>query len=167
MPTSRSTPLRPPSPLRRRLPLVLLPLVLALGGCDEDDLLGPNDPALEPLVGEWRATSFRVEPTAAPALGFDVIEEGGRFGLDIEPSGRYAAVLEFNGLVSTELGTITVSGSELIQTPTDPPGDPTTVNWELIDDDQLILTGESEFDFNQDGFPEPASIRIDLDRVTP
>ena len=150
---------------RRAFALLVLPLALALGACEEDDLLGPDDPALEPLIGAWDATSFRVEPTAAPALGFDVIEEGGRFGLDIQPSGRYAAVLGFNGLVSTELGSVEVSGSQLIQTPTDPPGDPITVDYELVNGNQLILSGESEFDFTGDGIPEPASIRIELDRA--
>jgi len=142
---------------------LIVPMVLV--GCDEDDLLGTPDPALDPMVGAWNATEFRVSPAAAPALGFDVIAQGGTFAMEIEPSGRYAAVLGFEGLVSTELGVVTVDGNQLIQTPQSPPGDPVTIDWSMPGPDRLILDGESEFDFDQNGTPDPAIVHIDLTRA--
>ena len=140
--------------------------VLALYGCDEDALLGPPDPALAPLVGQWNGTTFHVAPQAAPGAGFDVIAQGGTFVLEIEPSGRYAAILESGGVVNGELGVITVDGNKMTQTPTSPPSDPSEVEWGMEGENHLTLDGEGEFDFNFDGVPDPAIVHIELDRIS-
>jgi len=141
--------------------ILLLALVL---GCSSDSGLGPGDPVLDEMAGVWDAREFTVTSVAVPSLSFDVVALGGSFRLDIEPSGRYAGSLMLEGVSQTELGVIEVDGGTLIQTPTNPPGDPVTIEWGMPDDNTLLLDGETEFDFNFDGQTEPARVYIDLER---
>ena len=84
-------------------------VTLLLGAC-RGNPSGP-DPALEPFVGEWNATSLVLTSVANPQVHPDLIALGAAFKLDVQPSGQYTAILIYALQASTEIGTITVSGN--------------------------------------------------------
>lgn len=139
-------------------------VVAALAGCGSDDGVSP-DPELERFVGTWDATVFTVTADDPPNTEVDILDSGS-FNVTIEPSGTYTARLEVFGFAQPEIGQLSVSGSTLTLTPTQPPGDPTPSTFEFRSEDYLVLDGPTEFDFNLDGTAEPAQAHIELERRT-
>ena len=110
------------------------------------------------MVGEWIADSMVLTSKANPEIAPDITEFGAVFTLSVEPSGRYTAILEGYGQSSTESGTLTVEGPDVVfmrQLPT--PGD-SGARWERVGS-SVILSGDTDFDFNLDGTSEPATLR--------
>lgn len=136
--------------------LALVPVLVM--GCT-DDPSGPRE--LEPLVGVWQAVELVMTNQANPSQSVDLIEEGATFTLSILSDGRYSASLTIFGQGSTEMGTVGVSGSTVTITPTTPEGPPLVATWSF-QGENLVLDGESEFDFNRDGIPEPSIAHIVL-----
>ncbi len=54
-----------------------------------------------------------------------------------------------------------MSGNQVTITPTSPPGPALAATFEFLGK-TLVLDGETEFDFNLDGTPEPARAHIEL-----
>ena len=150
--------MRPQSP--RILAIFLLLFLLpCLGSCGDDGTSPRSE--LEPLVGVWQAQSLVMTHRTNPGISVDLVEEGATFTLSILSNGQYSASLAAFGQANTELGTISVSGNQVTITPTSPGGDPLVATFSF-QGSTLILDGDSEFDFNLDGTPEPAFAHIEL-----
>ena len=121
---------------------------------------------LAPLLGTWRAQALAISNKANPSQSFDMIQEGGEFTLSILASGQYIATLRVFEQPAVEMGRITVSGSSFTITPTSHDGPSTSGTWRF-QGDVLVLDGDTEFDFNQDGTRQPASAHFELYRYTP
>ena len=135
-------------------------LFLILQGCSGDST-GP-DKALRPLVGAWQATTLMMTNQANPSIQADILAQGATFTLSILSTGQYSASLSAFGAANTEVGTVVVEGNQVTITPTSPAGPPLVATWSF-QGSRLILDGPSEFDFNQDGTPEPSLSHIELD----
>ena len=90
------------------------------------------------------------------------MEQGATFTLSILSTGQYSASLSAFGASSAEVGTVTVAGNQVTIAPTSPEGPPQVATWSF-QGSTLILDGNSEFDFNQDGIPEASIAHIELD----
>jgi hypothetical protein len=132
-----------------------------ISGCGSEST-GP-DPALAPLVGAWDATRLRLTSVANPQVIVDLIELGAAFRLDIQPSGQYTAILLYAQQTSTEIGTLSVSGNTLTMRREFPSVSTSAAVFTLAGN-RLTLDGDSEFDFNLDGTPDPALAHFELVR---
>lgn len=122
-------------------------------------MIAPNE-EIAFLVGDWNARSFVVTNPAAPVQTVDVVRDlDGRFGFFVEPSGRYTAVLTLFLPQPPESGILFLRDGLLILDPDG--GEPAPTAFERVGE-RVILRGESEFDFNFDGEPDPAEVVIDL-----
>ena len=154
---------RPPRGLLRRtsslLPGVLMALLL---GCGDDGSVDPVDPDLEPLVGEWSATSLVHTSREEPNRSLDLIDAGATFTLEIRNSGRYQAELNIAGNPFFEEGVASVEGQELLLLP-DGADEPERATFAL-DGNRLTLDGESNFNFPGDGDDTrvPTDLHIEL-----
>lgn len=137
-----------------------LSLALFLGACSGDGT-GPAK-GIEPLVGSWRARTLLMTNQANPTIQVDLIEEGATFTLSILSTGQYSASLSAFGASIVEVGTVEVIGNQVTITPTNPAGPPLVSIWSF-QGSTLVLDGESEFDFNQDGITEASFAHIELD----
>ena len=134
--------------------------MIGCGGSDGPTEVDP-DPALAPFVGSWTALAMVVTSVANPSISPDLIQEGATFSLNVQPSGQYTASLIFLEQVSTEIGFITVSGSTVTLKRDYPTQSTSTANYRF-QGGLLILDGGTEFDFNLDGQPEPATAHFEL-----
>jgi hypothetical protein len=141
-------------------PTLALLFVLLAPACS-DSGTGP-DKALEPLVGAWEAETLIMTNQANPSISVDLIEQGATFTLSILSTGQYSASLSAFGGANTEAGEVSVSGNQITITPTNPPGPPQVSTWSF-QGKSLVLDGESEFDFNQDGETEASFAHMVLD----
>lgn len=138
-------------------------LALLVAACGGDDILEP-DPALAPFLGDWDGTSLVLTSVANPDVHPDLIELGATFALNVQPSGQYTAILLFAGQSQTEIGQLEVSGSTLTLRRDFPSSSTSTATYSFPNSDRLVLDGDSEFDFNLDGTPEPARVHMEFDR---
>lgn len=134
-------------------------LVLALAACGGGGT--DVDPALAPFVGDWQATQLVLTSVANPQVSPDLIALGATFTLNVQPSGQYTAILIYAEQASTEIGTIRVSGNTVTLN-RDFPGRGTTNAVYAFSGNRLTLDGDSEFDFNLDGTPEPAVVHMEF-----
>ena len=141
-------------------PIVAVLAALAVSACSGKDSTGP-DPELAPFVGDWKAVSMVLTSQANPEVSGDIITLGAAFALHIQESGQYTAILLFQGQSDTEIGTIEVSGSTITLHRTYPSVS-TDAGVYSFNGDHLIIDGTTDFDFNQDGTPEPALSHFDL-----
>lgn len=140
----------------------VLLLTLFLTGCSDDST--GVDKELAPLVGEWRATALVLTSAANPDLNVDLIDMGATFTLSVLGNGQYTAYLSAFQQSNTEIGRIEVSGSQVTISPTTPPG-PSIVGTFEFQGSVLVLDGETEYDFNQDGISESALVHMELEPV--
>lgn len=149
--------------LRRLLMASALTVVTACG----DGGTGPGgdgpDPALAPFVGDWRASAMVLTNKANPSVAPDLIQEGAEFTINVQPSGQYTAILLYMQSSSTEIGKLSVSGNTVILERTFPSPETSSATYQFSGS-QLVLDGDSEFDFNLDGSPEPAQAHIVLEK---
>lgn len=134
-------------------------LASLLAGCGGEGV-GP-DPALSALAGDWDATRVVLTSVANPQVKPDLIALGASFRLNIQPSGQYTAILLYAQQSSTEIGTLSVSGSTLTMK-REFPSRSTTAAVFALSGDRMTMDGDSEFDFNLDGTPEPALAHFEL-----
>jgi hypothetical protein len=132
--------------------------IVALGatGCED----GTTEPDFNPgfMVGDWLAETLVMTSVANPDVTADLLALGAVFTLSVQPSGRYTAILEGGGQSSSESGRLTVDGAEVVLMPESPAGPESRALWDRVGD-SVILAGDSEFDFNLDLVPEPATLR--------
>lgn len=147
----------------RRIGLALFVAVAACGGSSPSDVAAP-DPAVEPFVGDWDATEFVVTSVSGD-MSFDLIEATGLFTLNVQPSGSYTATLFIPDEMqqpAVENGTLSVVGGAVRLSPNQGTG--ATSAYRFDGPDTLTLDGPTEFDFNFDGTPEPATLHVVLER---
>ena len=144
--------------------VVLLLGCLACGdGTDAGDPL-VADPAVAPYVGDWEAQALTLTNTANPEIVAHLVALGATFTLNVQPSGRYTAILVYWGQASTEIGNLSVSGSTLTLHRDFPTTKVTPGTFEFFGPDRFTLDGDSEFDFNDDDTDEAALAHFDLVR---
>ena len=150
---------------RSRLATVAFLTVLALGvqACGGEGGVDP-DAALAAFVGDWDASRFVVKSKANPEIAPDLISAlGAEFSVNVQPSGQYTAILVYQSLPITELGMLEVVGNEVIFHVSHPSARTTRSRF-TFNGPRVTLVGDTEFDYNFDGTPEPAEATIELIR---
>lgn len=143
-------------PSARRLPwgIFLLTAVLACGG--EDGVA----PELAPMVGTWNATSAVFTNKQNPAQSIDIVKQHQAvITMEIGGDARATLTLIAFGQLTTVAGRARVEGSQLILRPDDPARPEERFLFQL-QGNNLTLDGDGEWDFNQDGTPEPSTLRL-------
>jgi len=143
-----------------------LALIAVLGACGGDDGVSA-DPSVAFLVGDWSATHMVVTPDLAPDQALDLVEAGGSFSINVQPSGQYTAVIGIPGFGAPppELGTLTVEGDEIVFTRTSPP--PRTVSratYEEIAPGHVTFSGPSEVDLDGNGTMDAVTLEVEIVR---
>jgi len=133
-----------------------------VAACSGGEVLEPNE-SIQFLVGTWDAQRLVVESKANPEIAPEIIGLGGQFWLTVEPSGLYGATLVFEGASSTEMGRLEIDGDELVFHLSFPEE---TINRSQLTrlGSRIGLVGDTRFDFNLDGRPDPATARIELQK---
>lgn len=123
------------------------------------------DPAVAPFVGDWEATEFTVTSAQNAEVFFD-LTDGGSFTINVQPSGLYTAIVEFPQLPApvVEIGQLSIAGSSITLRPQG--GTAATSAYTFDGPNRLTLDGPTEFDFNNDGTPDPATALIVLQRAS-
>ena len=153
--------LRLPRAVQRPLCFLCLAAVLAFSACGDGGGVGPDE-ALEAFVGDWTASRFVVRSRANPEIAPDLISVlGAEFTVNVQPSGQYTAILVYQSTPITELGQLEVVGNELIFHVSFPTSRTTRSRFTFAGP-RVTLVGDTEFDYNFDGTPEPAEATIEL-----
>ena len=135
---------------------------LALG-CGGDEGTGPGGITIADLAGTWDATTATFVEVVGSGF-VDVIADGGSVTLTITGDGRFTFVLTLPGeSPETASGTMHFEEDALVMTFDDDPSDPVFFIF-FFSDDTLTLSGEDEFDFDDDGVDEPAILTLVLQR---
>ncbi|GMR13571.1 MAG: hypothetical protein BMS9Abin29_1783 [Gemmatimonadota bacterium] len=151
----------------RALRLTASVMVLFLAGvavsCGGGDASGPSEKPPGPgfMVGDWIAKALVVTSVANPEVSIDLTAAGAIFTLSVQPSGRYTAILSGFGQASSESGTLSVEGPQVVFRRTVPSQEVSRSTW-VRDGADVTLTGPTEFDLNLDGTTEDATIVIGL-----
>jgi hypothetical protein len=140
--------------------------VLVFFGCGGGG--GPTDPGDETpspagmMVGSWIASSLVLTNQANPQQSGDIVEQfQAVFTMDVQESGRYLAILSAFGQSSMESGRLSVSGNILTMR-RESPSETTSVAEISQQGSDIVMDGETEFDFNQDGTLEPSDLHMVL-----
>ena len=138
-------------------------LILGCGGDGGPTEVDPdNGSPAGIMVGSWIASSLVLTNKANPQQSGDIVAQfDAVFTMDVQESGRYLAILSAFGQSSTESGRLTVSGT-LLTMRRELPTELTSVAQITAADSSLIIDGDTEFDFNQDGTPEPSELHMVL-----
>ena len=135
--------------------------LLSLTGCGDPAPTGP-DPLIEPFVGDWTATAFVLTSSVSDQISIDLIQLGGTFDLNIQPSGSYTAILIYAGLGQTEMGTISATANTVTLNREFPSRENEVSAYQFVGDTVLVLDGDTEFDFDFDGQEDPALAHFEL-----
>ena len=144
--------------IRKRWTAVAGLLVLSTSGCDDPTRVTAAD-----LHGLWGAVAMVYTSAANPAVASDLLEEGATYSIELVSDGTYGSQLSRPSVPAiSESGTYDVRGGRLILSPTG--GGERTLSLEF---NRSLLTAReasTEWDFDGDGVPEPASLEMVLDR---
>lgn len=138
----------------------LLLASFGLGACGGSSV--EPDPTLDAFVGEWDAIRLVIQSQANPEIAPDLIELGGAFFLDVQPSGNYQANLSAFGQFTVEFGRIEVDADRITLHKENPPPPRSDVGTYRFSADTLFLTGTTDFDFDMDGQVDAANLLADL-----
>ena len=127
-------------------------MVVAVAACSDSTGI-----TVEDLVGTWEATEIVFTNSANPSETVDGIDLGVSLTVTINSAGTVTTVFDDGqGGTDTDSGTLSVDGSTL------------TIGSDTFEaersGDVLTLTGDVEFDFDEDGSDDPASVLIRLER---
>lgn len=120
------------------------------------DAVAPED-----IAGDWTATSFVFTSVADPDESVDIIDAGGSLSTTFEADGDYAITYSFAGSTDTDGGTYTIDGDHITL---DDGTDPISGTIELSGDTMTLRLTGAEFDFDDDGTDDPATVLIVLTR---
>jgi hypothetical protein len=145
------------------LGLAVLSLVILLGvACSDDDSDNGTDPdvvTVSDLAGTWTATKWVFEDPNSDqevdmmSLGFDV-------SFVAESNGRYTLTIVFQEQVQeVDTGTFSIDGNVLIAD-SDDDDENVFFSFTLDGDTFEVMDPSEEFDFDDDGVDEPATLRI-------
>jgi len=116
------------------------------------------------LEGVWEASEFRYISDPVPTDTFDIIDAGGSLTITMDDDGRYVVEILFPpDPLETVPGTLVIDGNQmyLIDDLGDPL-DPMTFTFSLVGDTITLTGGEDEYDFDDDGTPESATLEAVL-----
>ncbi len=133
---------------------------LSFNGC-KSDAVAP-DASIEALVGDWNGDVFIITSLANPDQSADLIAAGATFTLNVQASGQYTAILIFNDQPQTEIGQLSVSGTNITLRRTYPAPPDTTTGTYSLDGNRLTVDGETDYDFDLNGTKEPARLHFEL-----
>jgi len=123
------------------------------------DAVAPED-----IAGTWTATQFEFTSVANSSVTFDVIGEGGSASLTFNANGTYSITFALGGPPETDSGTYAIDGSRF--TLDEGTGDEVSGTIDLSGDTlTLRITQGIEFDFDDDGTDEAATVVIVLTRA--
>jgi hypothetical protein len=128
-------------------------MALAVAACSDDS----TGITVEDLVGTWEATEIVFTSTADPSESVDAVDFGVSLTVTITSDGTVTSVFDDGqGGTDTDSGTLSVDGSTL------------TIGSDSFEaersGDVLTLTGAVEFDFDEDGSDDPATVVVRLER---
>lgn len=149
--------------------LVLLSIFVACNKNKEEYPLTGPDLSMADIAGTWNATtanfsSYELDDDGQPFF-MDIIAEGGSFTLVIQNNGRFTSTITLPGEpdnIST--GQLGFDDQWLAISFDEDPGEYEYYFIELVSE-ILTLRGETEFDFDDDGLEEPASIDLVMERA--
>lgn len=134
-------------------------LAAGLAACGGDD-----EPTLENLSGQWSATRMEFTGVDNPADQVDVIALGATFDLNLNDSGGFAGTLTFPGEApETITGTWSYTSDTLTLQEDDEPF-ALVFDMDLGNDTMTLSGADVEFDVDDDGVDEPATLTIVLVR---
>lgn len=130
-----------------------------LAGCDD-----ASGPTVRDLAGIWGAVEYEYISDTDPGTTEDLVHDlGGYYTITLSVNGTYQQELSTSGgsgAAVTESGTFELGNSQLTLSPSG--GTPRTYTFTF---DQIFLTlRSSDVSYDFGGGPEPASVRILLDR---
>lgn len=154
--------------MRARLPsLAALSLIVLFAvACSDDDSdngTAPDVVTISDLIGTWASTAWTFESRASgeevdmAALGFSVtmvVDENGRYTLTIFSQDQ---------ILEIDTGALSLDGAVLIAE-SDDGGEPALFSFSLDGDIAELMDPAEEYDFDNDGFDEPAILRMTLIR---
>lgn len=141
-------------------PILCVFLGLALLPSCSDNGTAPIK-GLAPLVGVWEAQALTVSDPDNPSQEIDLVEQGGSYALSILSTGQYTAVFDLLVAQGFQAGEVSLSGDQVILTPTSPPGSSTSGTW-MFQGDLLIVEAVAVVDLNEDGTDDPIAIRFEF-----
>lgn len=164
--------------LRRRnaLPMVIAALLAAgLAACDSGSPMESDMMTLADLAGTWEVTSFSYTSNDNPAMAFGLIQAGGVSTLSIQPQGNFTGTILLPDAITGQ-GDMTLPISGIMRlvdvaciridfVPEIPPFFMAMeTDFELRGNTLTIINTTSDFDFDQDGVPEPATLQVTAER---
>jgi len=154
----------------------LLPVSIGLTACNEDDE-GPGISLNGPIIsvsdftGNWIATNAAFRSNSSPVQRVDVIDEGGSVTFVAQADGRFTISVNIpNRTADIFSGKLGFNEEEyasrlIVIFDGDAPDNYELFTIELINSDsELLLSGPTTFDFDDNGSEEPASVDLRLIR---
>ena len=135
-------------------------LAAALGACGDATGLDPDD-----IAGTWVASVWVFTNPANTSQTADIMALGGSFMLVLDADGTFTSTIQEPGddLADVDTGTYEVVGS-LITIAESGQGSPTEFQAIRDGDTMTLTTSEEDFDWDDDGQDDPASMRLVLNR---
>ncbi len=152
--------------------LTVITVVLLMGSaCGDDDevpLTGTKY-SISDITGSWTATNafiFSLAAGAQPAT-VDIVGEGGSLMLSIQSSGRFTLTIKRPSRADEiSTGDMGFDDEWLAVSFDDAPGDYSYMFIELDENrSNMTIRGETEYDFDEDGTEELASIDLEMTRI--
>ena len=153
-------------PIHGRVFHFLLFALLIISSCDSSS--SPNEEAEivinEGLIGGWKGTYFEYTHQNAPFQSVDLALYGVSHTMIVSEDSIYTANTSFLGQESIEIGSISIHNNEFTFTPQN---DSSRTGIFTMDSLKLhIQIDDDHFDFDQDGIDEPATLIVDLEKVS-
>ncbi len=135
-------------------------LAAALGACSDSTGLDSDD-----IAGTWVASVWVFTNPANTSQTADIMALGGSFMLVLNADSTFTSTIQEPGddLPGVDTGTYEVVGS-LITIAESGQGSPTAFQAVRNGDSMTLTTSEEDFDWDDDGQDDPASLRLVLNR---
>ena len=141
-------------------------LTLTLSGCGGDDPTDIQD-TIDDLVGTWNITSLMYTPAAGGA-SVEGVQAGTSGTITFRQDLSYTLTFQETGpppVTDMEDGTFSVAGDVLTIVPDDAPLDPSDLEIQsLTSTTARLFQADDEYDFDDDGFDEPATTTVVLQK---
>jgi len=117
----------------------------------------------EGIIGDWQGKNFEYANKNDPSQTANLILYGVNHSMKVNVDSTYSANTVFLSQTITETGTISTRGNQITIYPNDAVA--RTGTYTLSGDSLSLVIDDQEFDFNQDGSPEPATLSVELQKV--
>jgi hypothetical protein len=142
--------------------------VLGVGavGCQNNNQILEADAAIIGLAGIWEVEVFEFTSETDPPVVRDLIAEGGSATLDLSTNGAYTfTVVPPGEEEEVTRGFMVIEGSVMLVSDSSVPGETTAYDLSFDENALTLTTTEVGFDFDNDGFSDAATLRLELERV--